>query len=322
MLRWMNKILMDEAGGADGSGSGGAPPSLLTTPGAGGEAAPDKGPGSSGDAPAKDQPAAGGGTGNSSGGTSSTDWRSSLPKDLQDNASIKKFPDAASLAGAYVNAQKLIGADKIAIPNPKTATAEDWANVYSKLGLPDTVEKYDVKFKDGVTIDAGFAKEFRENAHKMGILPSQAQGLADWFSGITAGSEESLMKERAAHFDTGVAALRKEWGNAFDLNIARANKLIQDTGGVEYFQKMGYGSDPMLMKYIAGMAEKVYKDPKIFDKAGGGGAAARTPDQIKSAIGRLQADNAYNSKDHPHHDAAVKEMSSLHQELHQNVDKK
>lgn len=309
-------MLMEEAGGDGGPGGNGAP-SLITPagqastpPSGGGDGNPGDGGEGKGNPPAPKTPAA----------PAATDWRSALPKELQDDATVKKFPSVEALAGAYINAQKLIGVDKIPVPG-KNTTADEWKNIYSKLGLPESVEKYDVKFKEGVTIDDNFSKAFRENAHKAGILPTQAQGLADWFSDITKESENKFMQERKQNFDTGVAELRKEWGNAFDLNIARANKLILDTGAVEHFNKMGYGSDPLLMKYLATAAEKIYKDAKIVDGGKGSGANARTPNEIKAAIGKLQTDVAYNSKDHPGHAAAVQEMSNLHAELYP-VDKK
>lgn len=312
--------LMDEAGGEGGAGGagGGGAGSLLGGTGDGGNGTGDGGSGDSGGAsggkgnppPAKAASAAG-----------TADWRSSIPKELQEDASLKKFPDVSALAGAYVNAQKLIGADKIAVPNPKTATAEDWTNVWKKLGLPETADKYDVKFKDGVTIDQDFAKQFRENAHKAGVLPSQAQALADWFSDINAGSEKAAMAAQKAAFDKEVGELKTEWGNAFDAKIGRVNKMLKDAGAAEYFQKKGYGSDPTLFKYLDFMAEKLYKDAKIVT-GGDNGGGGRTPQEIKAAIGRLQADVAYNSKDHPGHNAAVQEMKTLWEELKPPVDKK
>ena len=48
-----------------------------------------------------------------------------------------------ALAKSYVNAQSMIGADKVAIPG-KHATDEDWGEVYRRLGRPDTPEGYEL----------------------------------------------------------------------------------------------------------------------------------------------------------------------------------
>ena len=48
---------------------------------------------------------------------------------------------------SYLSAQKLVGANKVAIPN-KMATDEDWDEVYKKLGRPDKPDDYKYSFKD------------------------------------------------------------------------------------------------------------------------------------------------------------------------------
>ncbi len=83
------------------------------------------------------------------------DWRTSLPDDLKNEPSLKLINDVSGLAKSYVSAQKLVGADKIPVPS-KHATEEDWKNVYHKLGLPQDVKDYDVKVKEGISIDKEF----------------------------------------------------------------------------------------------------------------------------------------------------------------------
>ena len=118
-LKFLNKVLvahlLDTAGGGDGGG-GGASGSLLT-PSGGGSGAP-AGAGDAGAASGADsgKPAGDAGTGDGAKGGGAADWRSQLPKELQEDATLKKYTSVSALAGAYLNAQKLIGADKIAIP--------------------------------------------------------------------------------------------------------------------------------------------------------------------------------------------------------------
>lgn len=310
-------VLMDSAGDGTGGGGDGGAPSLLDNPGSGGDPAggggsddpPGGGTGGKGDPPS-DKPTKGG---------SPADWRSSLPKELQDDATIKKFPSVDALAGAYLNAQKLIGADKIAVPNPKTATPEDWENVFNKLGRP-ALEKYEVKFKDGESVDKDFAEAFRASAHKAGLLPSQAQALADWFSGRRTEAEQKYIETQKNELKAQVENLKKDWGNTFDARIGRVNKMLQEAGATDYFKKAGYGSDATLYRYLDTFAEKLYKDHKLVD--GASGKTVRTKDEVQAAISKMHADPAYTNKNHPAHNAAVKEMQSLFQELHPPVDKK
>ena len=315
-------VLMAPAGneGGDG-GSGGAdgaaaPPSLIGASG-GGDPAGGGGSGDSGSGGAGGNNAD---SGKSASGGSAADWRSTLPKELQENETLKKYTNVSDLAGAYLNASKLIGSDKLPIPNPKTATEKDWENVFDKLGRP-ALDKYEIKFGEGGTIDKDFAEEFRTNAHKAGLLPQQAQKLADWFGQVNAQAEETMIKQRQAQFDKEVTALRTEWGNAFDAKVGRVNKLLTDMGAAKYFQDKGYGSDPQIFKFLDYAAERLYKDAKLVD-GNSGGRQVRTPQEIKAAITKLQTDGAYMTKEHPGHNAAVQEMQDLWKEYHGTVDKK
>jgi len=316
MLNLLNRLfgtaafLMEgEPGGTGGSGA----PSLIPASDPGGGAPSGGGDGGSGGDPTGGKPPGDAGAGNPPGGNAPADWKSTLPKELQDNETLKRFKSPTDVAAAYINAQKLISGDKMPVPN-KDWTDSDWQNFHKKAGLPESVDKYEVKFKDGVAIEPDFVKQFKENAHKAGILPKQAQHLAEWFSDITKSSESEMIAQQKKQFDTGVAELRNEWGNAFDLNIARANKLIKELGAVDHFQKNGYGSDPILMKHLANLAKEKYKDASIVEGHQNGAGAARTPGEIDAEIGRMQMDPAYNSNSHPGHKAAVEKMSALHQE--------
>ena len=63
------------------------------------------------------------------------DWRESLPEDLKSDPSLLTVKDVPGLAKSYIHAQKMIGADKLAIPG-KNASEEEWSAVYEKLGKP------------------------------------------------------------------------------------------------------------------------------------------------------------------------------------------
>jgi hypothetical protein len=79
----------------------------------------------------------------------SVDWRTSLPEELKSEKSLSSITDIAGLAKSYVHAQKLIGADKIPVPN-KHATEDDWNAVYEKLGRPKSAEDYKLNVPDNI----------------------------------------------------------------------------------------------------------------------------------------------------------------------------
>ena len=56
-----------------------------------------------------------------------TDWKASLSDDLKADKSLENIKDIESLAKSYVHAQKMVGGDKIPVPN-KFATEDDSKN--------------------------------------------------------------------------------------------------------------------------------------------------------------------------------------------------
>ena len=140
-------------GGGGGGGQAGAGDGSFLAPSAGGSGvstgAPNAGA-TSGAGESKSGRDAGSGT--NSGGDGAADWRHQLPKELQEDVTLRKFTSISALASSYLNAQKLIGSDKIPVPG-KHATEDDWKNVFQKLGLPETPDKYEVKFKDGISAE-------------------------------------------------------------------------------------------------------------------------------------------------------------------------
>ena len=72
-----------------------------------------------------------------------SDWRTSIPEEIRGHKSLEHIQDVGALAKSYVNAQSMIGADKVAIPG-KHATDEDWGEVYRRLGRPDTPDGYEL----------------------------------------------------------------------------------------------------------------------------------------------------------------------------------
>jgi ApbE superfamily uncharacterized protein (UPF0280 family) len=65
--------------------------------------------------------------------TTQSTWKDSISEEYRKDPNIEKFTEADALAKSYINAVKMIGQDKIAIPN-NNSTEEHWDEVYNKLG--------------------------------------------------------------------------------------------------------------------------------------------------------------------------------------------
>ena len=99
----------------------------------------------------------------------------SLPEDLRNEPSLKNLTDAGSLAKSFVHAQRMIGADKVALPG-KSATDEEWRGVYSKIGMPAEASGYEYE----ADFDEQEHQSFRAAAHAAGLNVKQAQAMASF----------------------------------------------------------------------------------------------------------------------------------------------
>lgn len=247
--------------------------------------------------------------------TGNQDWRSTLPKELQEDASLKTFNDVTGLAKSYINAQKLVGADKIPVPS-KHATEEDWRVVYHKLGLPQDMKEYAVKFKDGTQIEPKFVDGFKEQAYKAGILPKQAQALADWFSQANGEAEESVLQDFKKDQINRTQELKKEWGSAFEQKAMAAQQVVTELADddlVKYLNDSGLASEPRLIKLMASIHDKYMKEATEV-----GGRSNKepvmTPKEAQGEINKVMSQvgsHPYFIKDHPGHKDALAEMQHL-----------
>ena len=107
----------------------------------------------------------------------STDWRSSLSDEIKNDATLANIQDIESAAKTLIHQQKMLGNR---IPMPKTD--EERSELYSKLGRPESSDKYEINIPD--THKSYFNDEqvtqFREVAHKMGLSNEQVKGLIDY----------------------------------------------------------------------------------------------------------------------------------------------
>ncbi len=248
-------------------------------------------------------------------GTSS--WRDTLPDDLKNDPSLATFADVSQLAKSYTHAQRMVGADKIPIPG-KLATEEDWKAVYKKLGVPDSADKYDIKVPEKTPVDENFIKSFKEQALKTGMLPHQAQKFVEWIAEGASARSAEMNAARKTQTESGIAALKTEWGQGYDKKVQAAQVAVSEFGGDEltaYLEKTGLGNDPMMIKLLAKVGESL-KEDKI---AGNGSTRlmGKTPDEIQGEINTIMGNPAdpYNVAQHPNHALAVEEMNKRFQSL-------
>ena len=247
-----------------------------------------------------------------------TDWKASLSDEIRSDKSLENIKDIEGLAKSYVHAQKMVGSDKIPVPN-KYATDKDWDAVYEKLGRPKSADGYKYDLPQDKQVDEASLKEFSSQAHKLGLLPTQANGVVKFYNEMTAKSIQDADSKALAARENSTKELKQEWGQAFDQKINQAATLAKSVGATELFDTnladgTKLGDHPVMIKAFAELANKMGED--TITQASG--PAYLTPNQIEKQIGELtQPGSAYWDKNHMNHQAAVQEVLALREKKNQ-----
>ena len=150
------------------------------------------------------------------------DWRAGLAEDIRADKSLAPIKDINSLAKSYIHAQKLVGVEKIPLPN-KHATEEDWNVVFDKLGRPKSAEEYKYNIGEDTTIDENALKVFSQQAHKLGFVKFYNDIMQENLQSLDAAAETARVESEQI--------LRKEYGRAFEQKITKASQLARQYVG-------------------------------------------------------------------------------------------
>jgi hypothetical protein len=247
-----------------------------------------------------------------------TDWKESLSDELRADKSLENIKDIEGLAKSYVHAQKLVGADKIPVPN-KFATEKDWDAVYEKLGRPATPGEYKYDLAEDHNFDAEALNSFSDQAHKLGLLPGQANGVVKFYNEAMSKVQQEQETTAVAARENSTKELKQEWGQAYPQKISQASNLAKSVGASELFDTnladgTKLGDHPVMIRAFAELASKMGED-SITQSSG---PIYQTPAQIEKEIGNLtQVGSAYWDKNHPNHAAAVEEVLALREKKNQ-----
>lgn len=241
-------------------------------------------------------------------------WLTDMPEDLRDNASLRKFKDVQNLAQSYLNAERLIGRDKIPVPK----TDEEFLVAARRMGAPEKAEDY------GLSADI-----FPEQLHE------QAQADVEWFSnlavelGLTKNQATKLMSQYAERMQEGFKAqaandeyqmaiarqeLTREFGVDTDRQLMLANRTMTTFMSPDLQAKIinsGLGNDPELIKLLAALGSERLEEIGI-DK---NGSPVVNMNDLKDAISKAQSDPAYLDSSHPGHRKAVQKCQVLFEQL-------
>ena len=241
-------------------------------------------------------------------------WKEAISEEFRNDPNISKFTELDALAKSYINATRMIGQDKVAVPN-ENSTDDQWNEVYTKLGRPETADKYKLEAKsDIVPIDEGAIKTFAETSHKLGLNNKQAQGILEYYKSMMEGTaQQSRIDYETSHAEA-VQQLRQEWGKSYDENVKKAAAVAKANLGTDILEiqlKDGsvLGDNPTLIKGFLKIANMMSEDKIVSTES-------ENVDQgkdVEQEIATIMNDRTgpYWNKTHPDHDKIVQQVYTL-----------
>lgn len=230
-----------------------------------------------------------------------TSWRDGWSDDLKGNEALKAYEKPDDLAKAYLELstgktqwetekagwtekEKQIEADKAKWTEEKTAFEAEratWEKEKAELTgkipkAPEKPEAYEINVPEGIPVDDGFMKGFREVAHGVNLTQDQVAKLSEWHMGLSKQYMEAVAAQEKQAKDAEAAeteSLRKEWGTKdFDSRKDRAVKMAQkvfDEKSSNFYAEAGFFDDPLFLRGMDKIAEVTSDDVFVEGKRTG-----------------------------------------------------
>ena len=241
-------------------------------------------------------------------------WKETISEEYRNDPNISKFTEIDALAKSYINATRMIGSDKVIVPN-NNSTEEAWNEVYDKLGRPESAEKYKLDFKSEVApVDENAMKAFVDVAHKTGLNEKQAQAILDFYKQNSENTVQQLKVDTETAQAQAEQQLRQEWGKQYEANINKAASVAKanmsgDVLDMQLKDGTRLGDHPDVIKGFAKIAGLLSEDKVVTTES-------ETVDQgrdLESEISKIVNDRSgpYWNKGHPDHDKLVQQVYTM-----------
>lgn len=314
--KWMRFVLREQAGEGDAGGGGGAPADGAGDnddpgAGAGGDPAPTAAPTSApsaaptaapSGAPTQAPTAAPGKPGDAeSKGDWPDDWQNKLAGgDEKLLKKLQRYASPKAMADALVAAQARISSGELKPVLSKDAKPEEVAAWRKENGIPETPEKYDLKFDSGLVIgddDKPIIDGYLKAAHDRNMTPDQVKAGIEWYYDEVKRQADVQNEKDETDRQAALDALNAEWGGNFRRNHNMVNGLLDRfPEKVRDLFKGGRLADgtaimnnPDVIRSLAGIALEINPAGQIVPTGSG--------DPMKSVEGRIEEIEATMRKD-------------------------
>lgn len=224
-------------------------------------------------------------------------WYQSFPDEVRGLVETKGWQTPVDAITSYANLEKFLGADKagrgLVLPK-EDAGADEWNQVYDRLGRPKAPDGYKLPVPQGDTGE--FAQMAAKVFHEAGLNNKQAEALANWWNQTQeqmVGSEQQSLVQNS---EVDMAQLQQEWGRDFDSNIEAGRRAARQFGvDADTISSM---ESAMGTKKVMELFTKIGKgltEDAFVDGSGNRGFGV-SPEAARVRINQLKGDSEWTAK--------------------------
>jgi len=169
------------------------------------------------------------------------DWRTSISKeDIRNSPTIRDLQAGTiqeaidKLAGMTVNAQKMIGVEKIPKLKADASPEEKMNYMREHFGVPGEKEAYDFGLGEDAPDEAReVATLFQDMAFENGLNTEQAKAVYDKLGEFFETKATAAQEAQKAQITEGLTKLQEQLGERFESHLKQANAAAERLGGEE-----------------------------------------------------------------------------------------
>jgi hypothetical protein len=238
----------------------------------------------------------------------------SIPEAYKDKTYLKDVKSYDDVFKMLDGAEKLIGQRPVNIPTEESSE-EDWNSFYTKLGRPESAEKYEFKNPEGSEGNPDFEKAIGDVLHKAGVSQKQLDVIKPGFDGIIGQMTQEQIEKSDKDFDT---LSSKVFGDKKDQILADTKKLLSENKPTnvedidEYLNTLDNKSLVVMASVLNNIKEKYISEDNSANQ--GGSPSVNTDAMRKEAI-QIMASEEYRSSFHPNHEQAKQRVEQIYSDI-------
>lgn len=243
-----------------------------------------------------------------------------IPQDLREDRTLAAVTDFPSALKMLVNAQRMIGKDKVVVPKEGAPKAE-WDAFYKAVGWPDSPDKYAAPARDpnappGLVWNPERFKAFASHMHGHHMTQRQITAAAEYLNQEAIADYQDGQTKQEQVAKDALLANRKAWGTQYQAKLQLADQAAAafiDPSDLEYVTNKGFLTDPVIQRIFAAIGDAITPD-----RMRGTTGSVQSGESIQTQIDAIMGDTKgpYFTATHPQHAATVDRVRKLFEELH------